>query len=87
MVLNITNIKIAQKEIFIKNYSIDFNDEEQEKLRKAQRGWLQFHTQEPEFVHEAWNDLGFGSQGKNSKQNSSTNGVLLYTRWRSKISL
>lgn len=40
------------------------NDEEQEKLRKAQRGWLQFHINESEFVHEAWNDLGLGSQGR-----------------------
>lgn len=40
------------------------NDNEKEKLRSAQSGWVQFHTKEANFVSESWNDLGLGSQGR-----------------------
>ncbi|HYE10801.1 MAG TPA: lysozyme inhibitor LprI family protein [Patescibacteria group bacterium] len=40
------------------------NEKEQKELREAQKGWLQYHIKESEFVVESWNDLGLGSQGK-----------------------
>jgi uncharacterized protein YecT (DUF1311 family) len=40
------------------------NPKEQEKLREAQKGWLQYHTKESEFVAESWEDFGLGSQGR-----------------------
>ncbi|MDF2523864.1 MAG: hypothetical protein K0R31_1505 [Clostridiales bacterium] len=40
------------------------NEKEQEKLREAQKGWLQYHMYESAFIVEAWDDLGLGSQGK-----------------------
>lgn len=40
------------------------NDKETEKLRNAQKGWLQYHINESEFINESWDDLGLGSQGR-----------------------
>lgn len=40
------------------------NDEEKKKLLEAQKGWLVFHVSESEFVAEAWEDFGLGSQGR-----------------------
>jgi uncharacterized protein YecT (DUF1311 family) len=40
------------------------NEKEQAKLKEAQKGWLEFHTKETEFVEEAWNDLGLGTIGR-----------------------
>jgi len=40
------------------------NEKEQEKLRESQKGWLQYHTKESEFIVESWNTLGIGSQGR-----------------------
>jgi uncharacterized protein YecT (DUF1311 family) len=40
------------------------NEKEQEKLREAQKGWLQYHTKESEFIVESWDDFGLGSQGR-----------------------
>jgi len=40
------------------------NEKEQEKLREAEKGWLQYHTKESEFITESWDDLGLGSQGR-----------------------
>lgn len=40
------------------------NAKEQEKLRDAQKGWLQYHTKESEFIAETWEDFGFGTQAR-----------------------
>ena len=40
------------------------NEKEKEKLLNAQKGWLQFHISEAEFINETWNDLQLGSQGR-----------------------
>jgi uncharacterized protein YecT (DUF1311 family) len=40
------------------------NVKAQEKLRESQKGWLQYHTKESEFIVESWDDLGLGSQGR-----------------------
>jgi len=40
------------------------NEEEKKKLIQAQKGWLEFHTNESEFVAEAWEELGLGTQGR-----------------------
>lgn len=40
------------------------NSKEQEKLREAQKGWLQYHTKESAFVAESFEDFGLGSQGR-----------------------
>lgn len=40
------------------------NEAEKKKLVEAQKGWGKFHINESEFVVEAWNDLGLGTQGK-----------------------
>jgi uncharacterized protein YecT (DUF1311 family) len=39
------------------------NDKQKEKLRNAQKGWVQFHINETELVKESWDDFGLGSQG------------------------
>lgn len=31
---------------------------------ESQKGWLQYHTKESEFIVESWEDLGLGSQGR-----------------------
>jgi uncharacterized protein YecT (DUF1311 family) len=33
------------------------NEKEQRKLREAQKGWLDFHIHESEFVRESWDNL------------------------------
>ncbi len=39
-------------------------DNEKKKLIEAQKGWLAFHIGESEFVSEAWDAFGLGSQGR-----------------------
>jgi len=40
------------------------NEIEQNKLKEAQKGWLQYHTNESDFIGETWEDFGFGSQAR-----------------------
>ncbi len=40
------------------------NEKEQNKLKEAQKGWLQYHTNESDFIRETWEDFGFGSQAR-----------------------
>jgi uncharacterized protein YecT (DUF1311 family) len=42
----------------------ELNEQEKKKLLEAQAGWVQFHTNESEFVETAWEELGLGSQGR-----------------------
>jgi uncharacterized protein YecT (DUF1311 family) len=59
-------IEIWDKELnnIYNNLLKKLNTKEQEKLREAQKGWLQYHTKESEFVAESWEDFGLGSQGR-----------------------
>ena len=59
-------IEVWDKELnnIYNNLLKKLNEKEQEKLRESQKGWLQYHTKESEFIVESWNTLGLGSQGR-----------------------